>query len=75
MTLVEWIKQARELNTDEAEIDAAIAANQRLKVARIVARENLPDASEEAVLAVFAEICAGTALAEPLTPQPHPTLH
>ncbi|RZS80629.1 hypothetical protein [Pigmentiphaga kullae] len=75
MTLVEWIEQARELNTDEAEIDAAIAANQRLKVALIVARENLPDASEEAVLAVFAEICVGTAPAEPLAPQPRPTLH
>jgi len=75
MTFGDWIENARELGTDETEIEAAISAEQRLKVALIIARENLPDASEGAVLAVFSEICAGAALGTTAHPQPRETLH
>ena len=75
MSFANWIERARELGTDQAEIDAAIDAEQRLKVAAIIAREVLTTPSEAAVLAVFSEVCAGAALGVTVHPRQRPTLH
>ncbi|WP_343927141.1 hypothetical protein [Pigmentiphaga daeguensis] len=75
MSFANWIERARELGTDQAEIDAAIDAEQRLKVAAIIAREVLTSPSEAAVLAVFSEVCAGATLGTTIHPRQRPTLH
>jgi len=75
MSLANWIERARELGTDQAEIDAAIDAEQRLKVAAIIAREVLTTPSEAAVLAVFSEVCAGATLGTAVHPRQRGTVH
>lgn len=70
-----WVENARESGMDEAEIDAAISAEQRLKVAAIVADSVLTAPSETAVLAVFSEICAAATLGTTAYPQQRETLH
>lgn len=75
MSFADWIENARDLGADDAEIDAAIGAQQRLKVAAIIARDVLTNPSEAAVLAVFAEVCAGATLGTTIHPRQRPTLH
>jgi len=75
MSFGDWIEAARDLGTDQAEIDAAISAEQRLKVAAIIAREVLTTPSEAAVLAVFAEVCTCATLGTTVHPRQRPALH
>ncbi|MEK7947670.1 hypothetical protein WKR98_23195 [Pigmentiphaga sp. YJ18] len=75
MSFADWIESQSELGADPAEIDAAIGAEQRLKAATIIAREVLTNPSEDAVLAVFADVCASAALGTTIHPRQRPTLH
>jgi hypothetical protein len=56
---IEGLRRARHIpDTLRAEIDEAIRVFERLGTAKIIARVQLGHASEAAVLAVFAQLCA-----------------